>query len=94
MSDLEPVDWNNWLVGEQNIYYINRRPGAGATLLQLAIDSATQSKTDSVVNAPWLLKNLLYLSGLSMDSGGEQLWYARIESEDADIDLLSPSLIE
>jgi Tol biopolymer transport system component len=94
VSDLEPVDWNNWLVGEQKIYYINRRPGTGATLLQLAIDSATESKTDSVVNAPRLLKNLLYFSGLSMDSRGEQLWYARIESEDADIDILSPAPIE
>ncbi len=89
VEDLQPVDWNNWTVSQQRLFYVSRSASTGAILNERTLDSFELKSQQP-------LTDLLYFSGLSVvksnaDQQEPQIWYSRLESGDADIDLLTPA---
>ncbi|TQV71814.1 hypothetical protein FKG94_19415 [Exilibacterium tricleocarpae] len=75
------VDWNNWQVDEQAIYYVQRRAGAVPVLKQYRLATAAVSELAE-------LPDLLHFSGIWVAAGAARVWYAKITEEDADIEIL------
>ncbi len=80
LDDLAPVDWNNWRLVDDAIFYVRRRPGEPPLLRRLNLIS----QDNEAVKA---LSDFLYFSGVNFDKKGS-FTFASVTKEDADIDLL------
>lgn len=80
IHDLVPVDWNNWRVVKNTIFYVQRRDEKAPILRKFDV----HSKDNTAIKE---LNNFLYFSGINFDGKGN-ITYAQVTKEDADIDLL------
>lgn len=87
VDELQAIDWNNWTVANNSIYYVSRLAHDGPTLIQQALDSNQKL-------AEYPLPGLLYFSGISVDRIDDSIWYSSLIREDADIDLLTGAKIK
>ncbi|TQV89462.1 winged helix-turn-helix domain-containing protein [Aliikangiella coralliicola] len=84
LSDLAPVDWNNWRLTSEYIYWVKRNPGQAPLLTKTSIHTGKhQTLTE--------LNNFIYFSGFWIDEQAQSIWYAGETRADADIDVLIPS---
>ncbi len=82
VDDLELVDWNNWAVSQDELYYIKRDPLHGSQLIKKRLDNLSLQQVMPI-------KQLLYFSGLQFEPTSNSIWLATIDGQDADIDLLT-----
>lgn len=84
IHNLAPVDWNNWQLLGENVFYV-QRPSHGVAVLNKF--NLTDENDTKIYN----LTNFLYFSGIHVDSKSNTFTYARTSYADADIDMLRRS---
>ena len=80
---LAPVDWNNWQLLDNTLYYVTRGENSKPQLW--GMDTLTLEATFVTE-----LDKLLYFSGINVTPDHDAVLYSRITEEDADINLLYP----
>ena len=78
LQDLEPVDWNNWLLVNEAVYYVRRPRPDEPEVVRFDLKDR---RVELVQRVP----DLLYRSGLWVARDETQLLLTRVQSREADI---------
>ncbi len=81
IEDLEPVDWANWLVVEDGIYYVKRDSNHDPSIVFFDFETRTVVQTVE-------LPDLLYKSGLSLSPNGAEMVFTHVDRKECDIMLI------
>ncbi|MCG8432657.1 MAG: DPP IV N-terminal domain-containing protein [Gammaproteobacteria bacterium] len=81
LQSLAPVDWNNWLVTENGIFYIDRALNEEATLAFFDFDTRRVREITQI-------EKLLFRSGISLTPDGQWLLFSRLDFEETDLMLV------
>jgi Tol biopolymer transport system component len=80
-AELHPVDWENWVVSAQGIYFVDR---ADPDRPQLAFFDLATGRSRIIAPLP----RLLYKSGLTLSPDGRTLLYTQIDHNESDLMLV------
>lgn len=81
LDKLNPVDWNNWALAPEGVYFIERTTPDRPVI---AFFDLRARQTTALATPP----QFLYKSGLAISTTGEAILYTRVASSEADLMLI------